>query len=1357
MPTTRPEESDKSGGMHFGDVGGNVTQNAGGDIVGRDKIEITQISADVVTQYSLVTASPYRGLERFEHGDTELFFGRDQLIESLLAKVSTSNILLVVGASGSGKSSVVRAGLLSRLKAPPGSRYRSFTLVPDANPFESLRNALQAGGFSQAQTRELLDAQPDTPIRLIHALQGEGEKWFIFVDQFEEIFTISDAQLCSNFISALVRIAQDSASLKLVLAMRGDFFDRFGPFPEFSKLIEENIAVVNDMHADELRLAIEQPAARHGVIFEQEQGLVEEIIKDVQDQAGSLPLLQYTLDLLWKKEYENDRLVGRHLRAQTYRELGGVRGTLQKRADKIYASFGDNAESKPASAKQEIVRQIFLRLVDIAGEGSEDAVWHPVRRRAAMAVFSTAQEQDLLQELIKEKLLVSKGTKAATEIEHETSFKFKDTEATVEVAHEALFTSWERLKKWIEGAKQVIFVKNRLADDARRWHSRGQEDKDGAKEELLSGSRLDQALDIRKRGDFGTVVGGLSKIETEFLDASAAHRDRREQEEQERRQRELAQAQKLAEAERKRAEDAIAAAKKIGEVASRGNVSLARNSEQSGKNAQALAQLAHALWLNPENREASGFTVAMLTQLNWHVPLRGSMRHHAPVRSAQFSPDGQRVATASGLTAQLWDAASGQPVGEPMKHDKEVNSARFSPDGQQVVTASKDQTVRLWDAANGKSIGERMKHDSVVNSAQFSPDGQRIVTASELTMQPWDPWGHASPKPIGKLEGTAQLWDATSGQPIGEPMKHGGDVNSAQFSPDGQRVVTASELTAQLWDAATGKPIGEPMVHKGSVNSAEFSPDGQRVVTTSGDRTARLWDAVSGKPIGEPRKHKDWVVSAQFSPDGQRLVTASWDNTARLWDADSDKPIGEPMKHDAPVRSAQFSPDGQRVVTTSRLTAWLWDAASGKAIGQLMKHGAEVNSAQFSPDGQQVVTASWLTARVWNVASGKAIGEPMKHDAPVRSAQFSPDGQRVVTASGLTAQLWDAASGKAIGELMKHGAEVNSAQFSPDGQWVVTASKDQTVRLWDAASGKAIGELMKHDAVVNSAQFSPDGRRVVTASGWTARLWDVASGKAIGEPMQHESIVVSAQFSPDGRRVVTASWDNTARLWDAASAKPISGSMGHKGEGRLNSAQFSPDGQRVVTASRDETARLWDVAIMTDEDKTDDILFLAELAEATGGVTLETVGQVENFKLLTPEEVRASLEKIAAKFLGPSSRLTPLQQFLKWYISDRRSRAISPFSPVTVPEWLENRIEEGTVEGLRAALQVDPTNARVTAHLGRRLADLVSLLCMDPDGPRRARGEADFLTSRAVRLAPDNDEVKKLRDEVVKLLELKTN
>ena len=189
-------------------------------------------------------------------------------------------------------------------------------------------------------------------------------------------------------------------------------------------------------------------------------------------------------------------------------------------------------------------------------------------------------------------------------------------------------------------------------------------------------------------------------------------------------------------------------------------------------------------------------------------------------------------------------------------------------------------------------------------------------------------------------------------------------------------------------------------------------------------------------------------------------------------------------------------------------------------------------------------------------------------------------------------------------------------------------------------------------------------------------------------------------------------------------------------------SRWSTGGDRL----RGYTARLWDAVIMTDKDTREDILLLAELAEATGGVTLETVGQAENLKLLTPEQVRASREKIAAKFLAPSSKLTPLQRLMKWSVSDRRSRTISPFSQVTVSEWLENRIKEGTIEGLRAAMQVDPANARVTAHLGRRLADQALKQDSDPDEARRARGEADFLTSRALKLAPDNDEVKKLRE-----------
>ena len=534
---TTPRSPDSSG-IHIGDVGGSVNFSALGDIVGGDKITtITttiQISVEAVTQRPLVTASPYRGLDRFEDRDKDLFFGRDQLIKSLLAQLSASNVLLVLGASGSGKSSVVRAGLLPQLSQLIGARFRYFIFVPDVNPFESLRSALQGAGFSQAQTRELADARPETPPKLIQTLQRSGDQWLFFVDQFEEIFTVGDEKLRGSFIAALLQIAQDpNSSAKLVLAMRADFLDRFSPFPEFAKILEKNIHLVADMHADELRQAIEQPAARHGVVFE--QGLVEEIIKDVQGQAGSLPLLQYTLDLLWQEEAREDGLADRHLNTKAYRELGGVRGALQKRANEIYASFGDGSDAKAATQKQEIVRQIFLRLVDLAGEGSDAAAWHPVRRRASIATFATANEQEILQTLINQKLLVSNR---------------EGDDATVEVAHEALFTSWGRLRNWIEAGKQVIFAKNRLDDDALRWQDRQQQGDAGADEELLSGSRLAQAIDMRGRGDFSTVVGGLGELETRFLDASIALRDRRVQEEDARQQRELEAAQRLAAAQK---------------------------------------------------------------------------------------------------------------------------------------------------------------------------------------------------------------------------------------------------------------------------------------------------------------------------------------------------------------------------------------------------------------------------------------------------------------------------------------------------------------------------------------------------------------------------------------------------------------------------------------------------------------------------------------------------------------------------------------------------------------------------------------------------------------------------------------
>ncbi len=621
---------------------------------------------------------------------------------------------------------------------------------------------------------------------------------------------------------------------------------------------------------------------------------------------------------------------------------------------------------------------------------------------------------------------------------------------------------------------------------------------------------------------------------------------------------------------------------------------------EQGRPDQALAYLARALRLDPGHVPSQARMFTLLAQRRWS-PLLWRAQLDAGVQSAEFSPDGRWIVTASSdNAARVWDAASGSPAGEPMQHGDMIWSTRFSPDGRWVVTTSKDKTARVWETATGKPVGEPMRHGDIVESAQFSPDGRWVVTASvDKTARIWEA---ATGKPAGEpmrheawvmsaqfspdgrrvvtasADNTARVWEVATGNPIGEPMRHEAWVLSAQFSPDGQWIVTASnDKTARVWEAATGRPLGEPMRHEDKVNSAQFSPDGRRVVTVSGD-AARVWEAAAGKPVGEPMRHQARVNSAQFSPDGLWVVTAFVDKTARVWEAATGKPVCEPMRHEDIVYSAQFSPDG-RWITTASLdkTVRLWEAATGKPAGDPTWHGDIVQYVQFSPDGRWLVAASEdKIARVWEVATGKPVGEPMAHQEKIWSAQFSPDGRRVVTASSDTARVWEIATGQPVGEPMRHGDVVESAQFSPDGRWVATASIDKTARVWEAATGKPVSEPMRHEKTVSSAQFSPDGQWVVTAS-WdkTARVWEAATGKPVGNPMRHEDNVLSAQFSPDGRWVVTASGD-AARVWEAATGKPVGEPMLH--EKMVSSAQFSPDGRRVVTAAADKTARVWEAA-----------------------------------------------------------------------------------------------------------------------------------------------------------------------------------
>ena len=769
--------------QHFGDIHiegqGQLTIN-----------QVVQISVAEVKTRAFVPGSPYVGLRRFEERNKDFFFGRDRLVEQILQSLLQRNFVLVTGPSGSGKSSVVRAGLIPLVASQFAQGcFRTLVLTPDRDPFSSLRAALQSAGIAQSKLTGLEARTADAVKSVLTATRPPDERWVLVVDQFEEIFTLcADANHREAFISGLAQLAHASQSeIKIVAAMRADFFDRFGPYPTFGALAQQGLQLVLDMEASELRAAIEQPAAKHGVVFE--EGLVEQIIADVKGRPGALPLLQYTLDLLWRSDRPTD---DRTLNRNSYHKLGGVEGALRQRADAIYRNSDPQGKNPRSKDQQELMRQLFLRVVDLTNQGTEARA---VSRRASLTDFVRTDEQQLIRELADEKLLVTSAQRI------DVSGK---TQSTVEIAHEALLSAWPLLKGWIEQAREVIYVRNRLSADAHRWTEVKTNKPELAGEELWSGTRLQQAIELRARGDFLTVLGGLTEAETAFLDVSVLERERKAQEEEKRQEqvralqfeaeRAKVQAEKE-QAERERAQ-ALTEAEKVAakaRIRTRTNrflgllvvtmtaalavvVGLYRQSKKEEQaKAAALEQVKRlADGERTERARAEAMTQAergtrakLLSQLSGDVDaLRVGLQAVSGSLAIAATPPAQVI---DGLTSAA--QARGYPLFAPWRHEKPVQTVAFSPDGSRVVTASDDGTARLWDAKTGASLLTLMGHTNWVRAASFSPDGSRVVTASD--------------------DGTVRLWDAKTGLLLMTFADHQGAVTAGEFSPNGEQVVTA--------------------------------------------------------------------------------------------------------------------------------------------------------------------------------------------------------------------------------------------------------------------------------------------------------------------------------------------------------------------------------------------------------------------------------------------------------------------------------------------------------------------------------------------------------------------------------------
>jgi len=1122
---------------------------------------------------------PYRGLGPFDVQDHDIFFGRDALTLELLSRLTDdTRFVSIVGPSGSGKSSLARAGLLASLQAgdKKGSeRWPQIVIRPGTDPLETLAvgvtRVLHGNALDPADLIRRFGSDEAALHRLVRmALPQPDLRAVLLVDQAEEAFTQGASRLDrAAFFNNLVYAATiRTGQTVVVLAFRADFYAKFADHPQLAGLVSHNQVLVPPMAEGDLRQAIELPARNYGRPLR--PALVAEMLSDAGGRIGCLPLIEHALEQLWaRSEHE--------LGIEEYRAIGGVAGALDAIAEKTFKTLDPD--------QQATCRRLFLRLV----QQSDDVL--DTRRRLRRSDLPLEQYE------------VSQAF--AAEGVHLLTWSRENGQELLEVAHEELIRRWERLRRWVGEDRAGLRIHRRLTSAAADWTAKSRDESflsRGAAlamvEEWLGGLPPEQRTNL------------LNAEEVAFLEHSRAARDRARQDQEQ------------------RAKDGLAR-ELLGFVAANLdhhpllNLALLRQARRLSQTEEVYSVLAR--WSNAAGR----------AELRGHLgPLAGAAfsgsgsriitagvdgkariwdtasgkllavlaGHTAAVRSAAFSPDGLRAVTASlDRTAKVWEAAAGKLVATLSGHSDTVASAVYSRDGQRILTAGHDATARLWDAASGEPLAVLTGHSSPVSGASFSPDGLRVLTASgDQTARLWDAAtgrpvailaGHTRPlmsaafSPDGRriatasLDDTARVWDAATGAPIATLSEHAGPVVGAAFSHDGRRVVTSgADRTARVWEPDSGRLLATLSGHSDTVASAAFSPDGLRIATASGDHTARLYEVSTGRHLATFTGHSGPLVAAAFSPDGLRVVTSSKDRTARTWDTAVGRPTATLPGHRDSVVGLAFSADGQRVLTASLdKTARAWDVNTGKRLATFSGHGDSVQTAVFSRDGQRVLTASLdNTARLWDAATGALLSTLSGHSDWVQCAALSPDGTRAVTASmDGTARIWEPATGRSLAVLSGHTAHVVSAAFSPDGLAILTASLDGTARLWDAAAGRPLATISGHGDAVHGAAFSLDGRRAVTASiDGTARIWDVATGECLVVLTGHAGAVVSAAFSADGLCVLTASLDNTARLWEAPTGKALASLSGHTGS--LVSACFSPDGTRAVTASLDFTARVWE-------------------------------------------------------------------------------------------------------------------------------------------------------------------------------------
>jgi WD40 repeat protein len=702
---------------------------------------------------------------------------------------------------------------------------------------------------------------------------------------------------------------------------------------------------------------------------------------------------------------------------------------------------------------------------------------------------------------------------------------------------------------------------------------------------------------------------------------------------------------------------------------------------KAGRSTHGIAHLAHVLRGNPTNLVAASRLMAALSQRSFARLTMRKNEELAEIREEPYySPDEGRVIAIQGDEARVFDTSTASPVTPSLLHDGPVvaDAREFSPDGGRIVTGSSDTTARIWDAFTGEQLTPPLRHAAQVAGVKFSPDGLRVATVSADRM--------------------VRVWDAFTGRPLIEPIQIPRGYGRALFSADGERIVMSPrEFEGDSksrrprprppigWDIRPGQMIGAMFHHRDQIESAEFSPDGELLLTASRDGAAMIWNVISGVAKFPAIEHELRIVQARFSPDGKRFVTASDDRTARIWDTATGQPLTPPMEHDGGVVMVEFSPDGRLLATASEdKAARLWNVETGTLAVPPMMNKKRTLAARFSPDGQTLVTASEdREIRFWDVATGKSRpGEFRIEIGRRRMSPFRrfPGGGPVENTESIT------------------------AQFSSDGSRLLTmfnGSYSSDVRVRDLKTNDWLAESLDYDSYTRSARFDPAARWVVTAAeDLTARVWDLASGDPVSASLEHEREVVFADFFPDGRRVFTVSASHETRVWDAESGMPLSEPLAHQHTHRFSptfrephyASAVSPDGRWLATPSSPERLQVWEVFDATEPAPK----WLPALAEAVVGRRINDRGLFERAPITALSWLVSEMEP---------SRDGAYAKWGSWFMEDRYQRRISPSGGLSVGQYIEQLVAGDSVQSLREALHIVPDKPAVLSRLSQLILE----------------------------------------------------